>query len=232
MSLYLLLLKQIVCNCYQFLYFPEKRNTKCRHTRKDPMMPSQNKLPDRRVLRTKKNIRQAFLRLLAEKNISQITIKELSDLADINRKTFYMYYSNIEEILFELEDELVQKLVLVFEKELFKNEALNSYSFFKNLNQAIQENLPLYRILNHSGLLPHLIQRAKDALIDIFFRKYHIPKDSNNERYILYAEYAASGILSMYTKWFSTDSDMSLEELTKTAADITLYGFQHLISQT
>ena len=95
-------------------------------------MPSQNKLPDRRVLRTKKNIRQAFLRLLAEKNISQITIKELSDLADINRKTFYMYYSNIEEILFELEDELVQKLVLVFEKELFKNEALNSYSFFKN----------------------------------------------------------------------------------------------------
>lgn len=152
MSLYLLLLKQIVCNCYQFLYFPEKRNTKCRHTRKDPMMPSQNKLPDRRVLRTKKNIRQAFLRLLAEKNINQITIKELSDLADINRKTFYMYYSNIEEILFELEDELVQKLVLVFEKELFKNEALNSYSFFKNLNQAIHGKLPLYRILNHSGL--------------------------------------------------------------------------------
>ncbi len=195
-------------------------------------MNSLEKPTDRRVLRTKKNIRQAFLQLLSEKSLSQITVKELSEYADINRKTFYMYYSNIEEILSELEDELVQKLVLVFEKELFENETFDSYSFFESLNLAIQEDIELYRTLNHADLLPHLILRAKNALIDVFFRKYNIPADSDNERYILYAEYAASGILSMYTKWFSSDSHMSLEALTKTAAEITLYGFQHLIPQT
>ena len=187
---------------------------------------------DRRVLRTKKNIRQAFLHLLSEKSLSQITVKELSDLADINRKTFYMYYSNIEDIFAELEDELVLKLVHVFEKELFQKEMFDSYSFFENLNRTIQEDIDLYRILNHSDLLPHLIQRAKNALIEVFFRKYNISADSDNERYILYAEYAASGILSMYTKWFSRDFHMSLEELTRTAAEITLYGLQHLLSQT
>ena len=194
-------------------------------------MPFQEKPVDRRVLRTKKNIRQAFLLLLSEKKLSEITIKELSEHADINRKTFYMYYANIAEILSELEDELVQKLVLVFEKELFEKEIFDSYSFFENLNRAIQEDIALYRILNHADLLPHLILRAKNALIDVFFRKYNIPADSDNERYILYAEYAASGILSMYTKWFSSDSHMSLEERTKTAAEITLYGFQHLIPE-
>lgn len=187
---------------------------------------------DRRVLRTKKNIRQAFLHLLSEKSLSLITVKELSDLADINRKTFYMYYSNIEDIFAELEDELVLKLVYVFEKELFQKEMFNSYSFFENLNHTIQEDIDLYRILNHSDLLPHLIQRAKNALIEVFFRKYNISADSDNERYILYAEYAASGILSMYTKWFSRDFHMSLEELTRTAAEITLYGLQHLLPQT
>lgn len=186
---------------------------------------------DRRVLRTKKNIRQAFLHLLSEKSLSQITVKELSDLADINRKTFYMYYSNIEDIFAELEDELVLKLVHVFEKELFQKEMFNSYSFFENLNHTIQEDIDLYRILNHSDLLPHLIQRAKNALIEVFFRKYNISADSDNERYILYAEYAASGILSMYTKWFSRDFHMSLEELTRTAAEITLYGLQHLLPE-
>ena len=195
-------------------------------------MTSQPHLPDRRVLRTKKNIRQAFLHLLSEKSLSQITVKELSDLADINRKTFYMYYSNIEDIFAELEDELVLKLVHVFEKELFENETFDSYSFFESLNLAIQEDIELYRTLNHSDLLPHLIQRAKNALIEVFFRKYNISADSDNERYILYAEYAASGILSMYTKWFSRDFHMSLEELTRTAAEITLYGFQHLFPQT
>lgn len=192
-------------------------------------MTSQPRATDRRVLRTKKNIRQTFLQLLSEKSLTQLTVKELSEQADINRKTFYMYYSNIEEILSELEDELVQKLVLVFEKELFEREIFDSYSFFENLNLAIQGDIELYRTLNHSDLLPHLILRAKNALIDVFFRKYNIPADSDSERYILYAEYAASGILSMYTKWFSSDSHMSLEELTRTAAEITLYGFQHLI---
>ena len=195
-------------------------------------MTSQNITIDRRVLRTKKNIRQGFLSLLSNKSLTHITVKELSDLADINRKTFYMYYSNIEDILAELEDELVQKLILVFEKELFEKETFDSYSFFENLNRTIQEDMELYRILNHSDLLPHLIQRAKNALIEVFFRKYNISADSDNERYILYAEYAASGILSMYTKWFSSDSKMNLEELTKSAAEITLYGFQHLFTQT
>ena len=143
-----------------------------------------------------------------------------------------MYYSNIEDIFAELEDELVLKLVYVFEKELFQKEMFNSYSFFENLNHTIQEDIDLYRILNHSDLLPHLIQRAKNALIEVFFRKYNISADSDNERYILYAEYAASGILSMYTKWFSRDFHMSLEELTRTAAEITLYGLQHLLPQT
>ena len=187
---------------------------------------------DRRVLRTKKNIRQAFLHLLSEKSLSQITVKELSDLADINRKTFYIYYSNIDDIFAELEDELVLKLVHVFEKELFQKEMFDSYSFFENLNRTILEDIDLYRILNHSDLLPHLIQRAKNALIEVFFRKYNISADSDNERYILYAEYAASGILSMYTKWFSRDFHMSLEELTRTTAEITLYGLQHLLPQT
>lgn len=104
-------------------------------------MTSQPKATDRRVLRTKKNIRQTFLQLLSEKSLTQLTVKELSEQADINRKTFYMYYSNIEEILFELEDELVQKLVLVFEKELFDREVFDSYSFFKNLNLAIQGDI-------------------------------------------------------------------------------------------
>lgn len=192
-------------------------------------MTSQPRATDRRVLRTKKNIRQTFLQLLSEKSLTQLTVKELSEQADINRKTFYMYHSNIEEILSELEDELVQKLVLVFEKELFDREVFDSYSFFENLNLAIQGDIELYRTLNYADLLPHLILRAKNALIDVFFRKYNIPADSDSERYILYAEYAASGILSMYTKWFSNDFHMSLEELTKTAAEITLYGFQHLI---
>ena len=42
---------------------------------------------DRRVMKTKKAIRSAFARLLAEKDIDRITVKDIAEAADVNRKT-------------------------------------------------------------------------------------------------------------------------------------------------
>ena len=43
---------------------------------------------DRRSLRTQSAIKKAFEELLAEKNISEISITELAERADIHRATF------------------------------------------------------------------------------------------------------------------------------------------------
>ena len=44
---------------------------------------------DRRVIRTKKAIRNAFAQLLSVKKLEDITVKDIAELADINGKTFY-----------------------------------------------------------------------------------------------------------------------------------------------
>ena len=43
---------------------------------------------DRRVQRTKNKLNESLMILMKEKNINQITVKELAELSDINRKTF------------------------------------------------------------------------------------------------------------------------------------------------
>ena len=50
-------------------------------------MEEKNKPVDRRVLKTKRAIRNAFAKLMAEKDINDITIIELAETADINRKS-------------------------------------------------------------------------------------------------------------------------------------------------
>ena len=52
----------------------------------------ERKKEDRRVRRTKKMLTQALTRLMQEKQIKEITVRELTDLADMNRGTFYLYY--------------------------------------------------------------------------------------------------------------------------------------------
>ena len=68
---------------------------------------TEQKKPDRRVVRTKKAIRNAFARLISRRSLGEITVKELSEEADINRKTFYNYYSDIFQVMDEVENEVV-----------------------------------------------------------------------------------------------------------------------------
>ena len=49
---------------------------------------------DLRVIKTKKNIEESFLRLLEKKSFSEITVQNILDEALINRSTFYKHYSD------------------------------------------------------------------------------------------------------------------------------------------
>ena len=47
---------------------------------------------DRRIRRTKRLLRQALAELMNEKDFKDITVKEITDRADLNRGTFYFHY--------------------------------------------------------------------------------------------------------------------------------------------
>ena len=54
---------------------------------------------DTRVQYTKARIHDALTELMAEKQFRSITVKELCDVAGINRGTFYLHYSSPATIL-------------------------------------------------------------------------------------------------------------------------------------
>lgn len=61
---------------------------------------------DRRVRRTKTLLLQGLIQLMDEKDVKDISVKELSDLADINRGTFYLHYSDVYDMLGQIEESL------------------------------------------------------------------------------------------------------------------------------
>lgn len=61
---------------------------------------------DLRVVKTIRGIKEAFERLICEKDYERITVKELCDLAQINKKTFYHYYETLDALLEEMKAEL------------------------------------------------------------------------------------------------------------------------------
>ena len=64
---------------------------------------------DLRVKKTRSSIINAFLQLRAKKPLERITVKELADLAEINKATFYLHYKDIYDLSETLENELFER---------------------------------------------------------------------------------------------------------------------------
>ena len=66
---------------------------------------------DRRVRKTRAQLRAGLARLMQQKNIKEITVKELVDEIDINRSTFYLHYTDIYQMLQSIEGELMEDIL-------------------------------------------------------------------------------------------------------------------------
>lgn len=66
---------------------------------------------DLRVQKTVSAIREAFEELLCEKDYEKITVTELAARARINKKTFYTYYTDLDDVLIEMQEELSRKYI-------------------------------------------------------------------------------------------------------------------------
>jgi AcrR family transcriptional regulator len=99
----------------------------------------ENKI-DRRTAYTRMVIRESLYKLLQDKSLSEITVKELCELSDINRATFYRNYQDIYDLYEKLEMELTKNafasgniendrytlLELIYEHQEFYREFFNS----------------------------------------------------------------------------------------------------------
>jgi len=180
------------------------------------------KKTDRRVLRTKRNIRNAFLRLLAQKEMDKITIKEIAVEADVDRKTVYNYYTSVQGILEELENELVQNFEEALSKMNFGSMEKGMMAFH-TLTELIEENLEVYGLLmkldGHSRLMSkikiYLKEKAREVIQDM-----HL----NPEKVEIVVEFVTSGMFMAYRYWFNSDRQKSLNDFTKDIMRLVMNG--------
>ena len=66
---------------------------------------------DLRYIKTEKAIRKTFHELLQEKDISKITVKELTERAEINKTTFYAHYETLPDLVNTLETENINYII-------------------------------------------------------------------------------------------------------------------------
>ncbi len=175
----------------------------------------QNKT-DRRTERTHKAIIDAFTALIIEKDFEEITVKELAERANVNRKTFYFHYKCIEEVLEELQVEICKRLMDIYKKNNYGQ--FNVVAFTNSLNEILSENYELYRKLVVANSYRFFSRAIKDSLKTVFISQYTQAGNVDKEKMALIAEFCVRGIISMYKVWFETETSVTKEELATLSA--------------
>ena len=187
-------------------------------------MKSENRKKDRRVVRTQRSIRNALAQLLVEKDVEKISIKEIAERADVDRKTVYNYYNSVYDILAELENDWVEDFDQ-FTKRL-ENVRGTEYleQFFPVLAELIADDIELYKQLMRMGSQSRVINRLTEFLNEkikkAFARSYELEEEQVN----LAAEFVLAGLFWSYRSWFNSDRKKSLKEFSTELGELVMGG--------
>lgn len=102
---------------------------------------------DRRIKYTKMMLKQSLVKILQEKPISKISIKEICETADINRSTFYVHYADQYDLLRQVVNETLQDINTYLDSYNFKVYEPESFQIMHLIFEYIVENAELCKVL-------------------------------------------------------------------------------------
>ena len=189
----------------------------------------EQKKVDRRIAKTKKAIYRAFAELLSEKNINDITIKDIADRAEINHKTFYNYYNGIYDLTGEIENSIIDSFEQVLRNTNINELLHNPYSMFEALTRIINSNLDFYQHLisieSNSNLVSKLFKSLKTRAKEVI-SQYTLLDDATLD---IVLDFVVSGMFTVFQHWFNSSREHSIDDLAKIVATLSFNGINGLL---
>lgn len=178
------------------------------------MSAIENYKEDRRVRRTKKALRDSLFALLEQKNINQITVTELTGLADVNRSTFYIYYNDIFDMMEKIQEEIYNVLLTnVINCVSSFNDPEDFAIYCEAFLDFCRENYSVCRFVTRNDCNNQLADRIMAAVRSVVpdSAKSYDPRDP---RYYM-TTFALSGMIGTVMEWMDDGMKISSKDLAK-----------------
>ena len=171
---------------------------------------------DLRVIKTKKGIHEALLRLLNKKPLTQIKVTELCKEATINRGTFYFHYEEVGDVFSEFFEEIIQDLKASYD-EPYKVLGKDNFSVHRldpnmvRIFHHIKKYEGFYKIVFSNNVSSNYYYMLFDEI------RANLTSDENNHHQIttnkFYYSYQANAIIGMIIEWYRNGFQESAEEM-------------------
>ena len=157
---------------------------------------------------TKDAIKQSFMKLLNQKPLSKITVKEIVEDCGINRNSFYYHYDDIPSLVEEILNEQVDEIVsLGTDASIFDQIIIGIDFALKNKKAAMH----IYNSVNKEMFelyINRVSQRTIDGYMELATKKYNI---CDRDREVI-TMYYKSLIIGFMFNWLNNGMNNNLTD--------------------
>ncbi len=173
------------------------------------------------TVQTKQNLMDAFWELYCTKRIDKITIKEITMRAGYNRSTFYEYFTDVYDVLEQLENELISQLQELPMQQLSSSD--DPFPFEVLISLYSQHSKYLMVLLGDHG--DPAFQGKMKACMKPMIKETLVAQGAKDDVELDFTlEYALSAMIGILSYWFSQENAPSIEKLIELITEISNDG--------
>lgn len=184
---------------------------------------------DRRVRKTKKQLRQGLTKLLQQKSVNEISVRELSDLVDINRGTFYLHYRDVYDMLDQIEREMFEEFHELLSKHSAEEMNGKPLPMLIDVFRFIAENAEMCLALlgrnGDIGFVDRLKGVVKDRCLTDWMLVFRVNRSQNLEYFY---SFIVSGCIGLLQNWLESGMHETPEDMAVLAEQMIMDGIRVL----
>ena len=183
-----------------------------------------------RARKTRERLKEALLRLLARRDIVDVTVSRLCQEAGVNRSTFYAHYTDLHDLLQQIEDEMFAD----FEKAL---ETLyqpgtagpEPVAVTTEVFQCLKDNSDLCTVTlsdyGDKAFALKLLQRGRECCVENYLQYF---KGASPRQVDYYYAFVSAGCIGLLRRWLDDGMLLPAGELAEMAENIMMRGLSFL----
>lgn len=178
-----------------------------------------NKKVDKRVSRSKKDLKDTFIELLKKyEDINKVTVTEITNEANYNRATFYAHFENKEVLIEDIMKDAVDGFISAFRdpykyKKTLYLKTLSAHSV--KIFEYVESKKSMFVLLFNPKIFPGFQQDLAYAISKVFNELISDDPDTIKLDKNLYNKIEAWSIVGMLDHWIQEDFTVSAEYMTE-----------------
>lgn len=172
-------------------------------------------------------LKDSLMKLLKEKQISSISIKEICELADINRSTFYSHYSNQYDLLYSIEEEFIEDMVATLSQHNFSKEE-EALQMTEKILEYISKKSEICQTLLSENSDIHFQKKGMMITQQFIFKNLITDNNLDQETYEYITMFVVSGSINVIKNWLENGMNKTSKEMAEIINNFVNKGLSNI----